>query len=93
MYLPIYNWQNDPVKVKGEIQTLYNKCKIKEFVSAKPALQKILKGLLHIKKETRVIKMDLLVKVLVSKPDDSVPWEPLSGKREPTPTICSLTFT
>jgi hypothetical protein len=32
--------------------------KLKEFATTKPALQKILKGLLHIEEETRVGQMD-----------------------------------
>jgi hypothetical protein len=40
--------------IEGEIKTLHNKEKLKEFVTIKPALQKILKGLLHIEEETRV---------------------------------------
>jgi hypothetical protein len=32
--------------------------KIKEFVETKPALQKILRGFLHIKKETRIRQTD-----------------------------------
>jgi hypothetical protein len=40
--------------VEREIKTFYNKEKLKEFVTTKLALQKILKGLLHIEEETRV---------------------------------------
>jgi hypothetical protein len=42
--------------IEGEIKTFYNKEKLKEFMTTKPALQKILKGLLHI--ETRVRQED-----------------------------------
>jgi hypothetical protein len=34
--------------IEGEIKTFHNKEKLKEFVTTKPALQKILKRLLHI---------------------------------------------
>jgi hypothetical protein len=44
--------------IEGEIKTFHNKEKLKEFVSTKPALQKILKGLLHIEEETRVRQED-----------------------------------
>jgi hypothetical protein len=37
---------------EGEIKFLHNKEKPKEFATTKPALQKILKGLLHIEEET-----------------------------------------
>jgi hypothetical protein len=39
--------------IEGETKTFHNKEKLKEFVTTKPALQKIIKGLLH-KEETRV---------------------------------------
>jgi hypothetical protein len=42
--------------IEGEIKTFHNKEKLKEFMTTKPALQKILKGLLHI--ETRVRQED-----------------------------------
>jgi hypothetical protein len=41
-----------------ETKTFHNKEKLKEFVTTKPALQKILKGLLPIEEETRVIQVD-----------------------------------
>jgi hypothetical protein len=34
--------------IEGEIKIFHNKEKLKEFMTTKPALQKILKGLLHI---------------------------------------------
>jgi hypothetical protein len=34
--------------IEGEIKTFHNKKTLKEFVTTKPALQKVLKGLLHI---------------------------------------------
>jgi Holliday junction resolvase RusA-like endonuclease len=37
--------------MEGEIKTFHNKEKLKEFVTTKPELQKILKGLLHLKKK------------------------------------------
>jgi hypothetical protein len=40
-----------------ETKTFHNKEKLKEFVTTKPALQKILKGLLHIE-ENRLIQVD-----------------------------------
>jgi hypothetical protein len=42
--------------IEEEIKTLhneYNKQKLKEFMTPKPTLQKILKGNLHIEKEDR----------------------------------------
>jgi hypothetical protein len=39
--------------IEKEIKTFYNKEKLKEFATSKPALQKILKGLVNIEKETR----------------------------------------
>jgi hypothetical protein len=44
--------------IEGEIKTFHNKEKLKEFVTTKLALQKILKGLLNIEKETRVRQVD-----------------------------------
>jgi hypothetical protein len=44
--------------IEGEINNFHNKEKLKEFVTTKPALQKTLKGLLHIKGETRVKQED-----------------------------------
>jgi hypothetical protein len=44
--------------IEGEIKTFYNKEKLKEFATTKPALQKILKGLLHVEEETRVRQED-----------------------------------
>jgi predicted RNA-binding protein YlqC (UPF0109 family) len=38
--------------------TTHNKQKLKEFMTIKPALQKILKGLLHTKEEIRVRQED-----------------------------------
>jgi hypothetical protein len=43
--------------IEGEIKT-FHKEKLKEFTTTKPALQKILKGLLHIEEETRVRQED-----------------------------------
>jgi hypothetical protein len=44
--------------IEGEIKTFHNKEKPKEFTTTKPALQKILLGLLNIRKETRVRQED-----------------------------------
>jgi hypothetical protein len=44
--------------IEGEIETFHNKEKLKEFAMTKSALQKILKGLLHIEEETRVRQED-----------------------------------
>jgi hypothetical protein len=33
--------------IEGEMKTFHNQQKLKEFMTAKPALQKILKGILH----------------------------------------------
>jgi hypothetical protein len=44
--------------IEGETKTFHNKEKLKEFATTKPALQKILKGLLHIEEETRVRQED-----------------------------------
>jgi hypothetical protein len=43
--------------IEGEMKTFHNKLRLKEFVTTKPALQKTLKGLLHIE-ETRVRQED-----------------------------------
>jgi hypothetical protein len=44
-----------PVKlsflIEGETKIFHNKEKLKEFATTKPALQKILKGFLHIEEE------------------------------------------
>jgi hypothetical protein len=39
---------------EGEIKSFHNEDKLKEFVITKPALKKILKGLLYMEEETRV---------------------------------------
>jgi hypothetical protein len=44
--------------IEGETKTFHNKEKLKEFSTTKTALQKILKGLLHIEEETRVRQVD-----------------------------------
>jgi hypothetical protein len=44
--------------IEGEIKTFHNKEKQKEFGTTKSTLQKILKGLLHIEEEIRVIQED-----------------------------------
>jgi hypothetical protein len=44
--------------IEREIKIFHNKEKLKEFVTTKPALQKILKGRLHIEEETRVTQED-----------------------------------
>jgi hypothetical protein len=44
--------------IKGEIKTCHNKKKLEEFVTMRPALQKILRGLLHLEKETSVRQED-----------------------------------
>jgi hypothetical protein len=44
--------------IEGEIQTFHNKKKLKEFATTKPAIQKILKGILHMEKEARVRRED-----------------------------------
>jgi hypothetical protein len=44
--------------IEEEIKTFHNKTKLKEFVSTKPELQRLLKGLLHIEEETRVRQED-----------------------------------
>jgi hypothetical protein len=44
--------------IEGEIKTFHSKENLKEFETTKPALQKILKGLLHIEEETRVRQID-----------------------------------
>jgi hypothetical protein len=45
--------------IEGEIKIFQNKEKLQEFVTTKPALQKILSGLLLIEEETRVRQKDL----------------------------------
>jgi hypothetical protein len=44
--------------IEGDTKIFHNKGKLKEFVTIKPAPQKIHKGLLHIGKETRVKQED-----------------------------------
>jgi hypothetical protein len=44
--------------IEGEIKTFHNKEKLKEFVTTKPALQKIFKRLLHIEEEARMRQED-----------------------------------
>jgi hypothetical protein len=44
--------------IEGETKTFHNKETLKEFVTTKPALQKLFKGLLHIEEETRVRQVD-----------------------------------
>jgi hypothetical protein len=47
------NWKRNKISfiTEGEIKTFHDKQKLKEFMTTKPALQKILKGILHTKKE------------------------------------------
>jgi hypothetical protein len=40
--------------IEGETKTFDNKEKLNDFLTTKPALQKILTGLLHTEEETRV---------------------------------------
>jgi hypothetical protein len=44
--------------IEEETKTFYNKEKLKESVTTTPALQEIIKGLLHITEETRVRQVD-----------------------------------
>jgi hypothetical protein len=44
--------------IEGETKTFHNKEKLKEFVTTKQALQRMLKGLLHIEEEGRVRHVD-----------------------------------
>jgi hypothetical protein len=44
--------------IERKIKTFQTKEKLKEFVTTKPALQKILKGHLHIEEETRMRQED-----------------------------------
>jgi hypothetical protein len=44
--------------IKGEIKAFHNKAKPKEFMTTKPALQKILKRLFYAEEETRVRQED-----------------------------------
>jgi hypothetical protein len=39
--------------IKGEIKTFHNKQKLQEFIITKPALQKILKGIIYIEEEDK----------------------------------------
>jgi hypothetical protein len=39
--------------VEGEIKTLHDKQKLKKFMTTKPVLQKILKGILHTEGEDK----------------------------------------
>jgi hypothetical protein len=38
-------------EIKGEIKTFHDKHKLKQFMKTKPALQKILTGILHTEEE------------------------------------------
>jgi hypothetical protein len=40
-------------KIEGEIKTLHNKQKLKQHMTTKPPLQKILKGILHTEDENK----------------------------------------
>jgi hypothetical protein len=60
-----YNWQSRLVYpanlsfvIEGECKTFHKKQKLREFPTPKPALQKIMKGLLYIEEETRVRQED-----------------------------------
>jgi hypothetical protein len=44
--------------IEGEIKTFHNQQNLKEFMTTKLSLQKILKGLLHTEEETRVREED-----------------------------------
>jgi hypothetical protein len=44
--------------MKGVIKTFYNKQELKEFMTTKPALHKILQGLLHIDEQMRARQDD-----------------------------------
>jgi hypothetical protein len=39
--------------IEGEIKIFYDKLKLKEFITTKPVLQKILKGTLHTEKGSK----------------------------------------
>ena len=41
------------LKIEGEIKSFQDKQKLKEFANTKPALQKILKGVLQAKREPK----------------------------------------
>jgi hypothetical protein len=45
-------------QIEGEIKTFHNKEKLKDFTTNKTALQKILKGLLHLEEETKMRQED-----------------------------------
>jgi hypothetical protein len=42
--------------IEGEIKTFHNKQKLKEFMTTKPLLQKILSGILHIEEVLEYVK-------------------------------------
>jgi hypothetical protein len=44
--------------MKEKLKLSTTRKKLKEFATTKPALQKILKGLLHIQEETRLRQVD-----------------------------------
>jgi hypothetical protein len=46
------------ILIEGEIKTFHNKKKLREFGTIKPALQKIIKELLHIEEETTERQQD-----------------------------------
>jgi hypothetical protein len=42
-----------PLIIEGEVKTFHHKQKLKEFMTSKPALQKILKGIIHTEEEDK----------------------------------------
>jgi hypothetical protein len=42
------------ILIEGEMKTFHNKEKLKEFMTTKPPLQKLFKGLLHTEEEIRM---------------------------------------
>jgi hypothetical protein len=48
-----YYPSNSPFRIKGEISTFHDEHKLKEFITTKPVLQKIVKGILHTEEEGR----------------------------------------
>jgi hypothetical protein len=49
-------WEKSSFKIKGEIKVFHDKHKLNKFTITKPALQKILKGILHTKEEERYVQ-------------------------------------
>jgi hypothetical protein len=58
-YQPLLAYPDKPsFLIEGETKAFHNEEKLKEFANTKPALQKVIKGLLQIEEETRLRQVD-----------------------------------